>query len=144
MARRRRKWCPFCNELFWPDCRTARRQWSCAKDACQQARRKETQRRYRAAHPAEGAARRLRDAMTAAKAPESAPATTGLSSRIPWDELRDEIRPDVRVLIEFFLRLLASGWRDEMRVQRAEIARQVADLAARLPRDETAGAAAPE
>ena len=147
--RHRRKRCPFCTQLFWPDTRTAARQWSCTKSSCQQARRKETQRRYRALHPTDAAARRLRDAITEAKAaktplgPRSTDPISSFSSRVPRDELRDEISPDIRVLIEFFVRLVTGSLRDEMRAQRVAIAGQMADFAARLAKDESAPPPAP-
>jgi hypothetical protein len=137
---RGRKRCPFCNELFWPDCRTAKRQWSCRKTTCQTSRRKETQRRYRAKDPTDRVARRLRAELAASRAPPAAlgSAARGIWSRVPWDELRDEIPAHTRVLIEFFVQLVVEHQRDEMRAEVARITSQLGDLGRRQTKDETA------
>lgn len=101
----------------------AKRQWACTGAECQVKRRGETQRRYRDEHPEDRASRRLRAELAAAKAgerPVSPSVPTGIG-RFPWDELRDEISPEVFVVTSIFVRLLLVGLRDEMRAQLHEI-----------------------
>jgi hypothetical protein len=132
---RARKRCPFCWCLYWPDGRAAHRQWCCPKDECQKKRRVETQRRYRAKHPAEPECRRYRAAVASAKAgevvaaPRSPPAAFG---RLPWDEMRDEIAPQVAVTLAFFARL--------HRAARDEIGAQLTLMTAKFARLPPAGA----
>jgi hypothetical protein len=117
---RPRKRCPYCRCLFQPDPRVCTRQWACRKTSCQAERRRETQRQYRAAHPEDSAARRLRAALAAAKAGGSVPAPPGPPAaveRFPWDELRDEISPQGLVILGFFVRLVVGVVRDEIRAQ---------------------------
>lgn len=100
----RRKRCLYCDELFWPDRRTASRQRTCAKAACQQSRRRDSQRRWRLKHPDDALARRYREAVAAAKAGQL-PAQRDLPAwarAFPWEEMQDEIPPEVLVALRFF------------------------------------------
>lgn len=121
---RRRKRCPYCWCLFVLDPRVTARQWACGKASCQAERRRETQRRYRASHPDDPAARRLRTAIAAAKAGGLAAAPHGpplVIGRFPWDELRDEIPPQGMVILRFLIQLILEAVRDEIRLQAAKI-----------------------
>jgi hypothetical protein len=143
---RARKRCPYCRCLFLPDPRVARRQWACLKTTCQAERRRETQRRYRAAHPDDEAARRLRAALAAAKAggtvatPTGPPAAVG---RFPWEELRDEMSPQGLVITSHFVRLVLGVVRDEIRAQVHVFRRETGGLVPGPGRDGTAVGAAP-
>jgi hypothetical protein len=143
---RRRKRCPYCRCLFLPDPRVVTRQWACPKPTCQEERRRETQRRYRAAHPDDPAARRLRAGLAAAKAggtvaaPQGPPAAVG---RLPWDELRDEISPQGLVITRLFVRLVVEIVRDEIRAQVRVLQRETGGLVPDAEKDETAVGAAP-
>ena len=44
--RMRQRKCPFCKEMFKPDPYNAHRQYACTKASCQQARKKQSQRKY--------------------------------------------------------------------------------------------------
>lgn len=143
---RARKRCPYCRCLFLPDPRVARRQWACPKPTCQEERRRETQRRYRAAHPDDAAARRLRAALASAKAggpveaPQGPPAAVG---RFPWGELQDEISPQGLVITIFFVRLVLGVVRDEIRAQVRDLRRETGGLVPAVEKDETAVCTAP-
>ena len=143
---RARKRCPYCHCLFLPDPRVVTRQWACSKPTCQEERRRETQRRYRAAHPDDPAARRLRAELAAAKAgetvaaPQGPPAAVG---RLPWDELRDEMSPQGLVITRFFVRLVVGVVRDEIRAQVRVFRSETGGLVPAAEKDETAVDAAP-
>jgi hypothetical protein len=42
-----------------------------------------------------------------------------------WQEIKDEIKPQLLVTIVFFVKLLISSTRDEIRVQRNEITNEI-------------------
>lgn len=109
MAMRKRKRCPFCRCLFWPDGRTAWRQWACSKPECQARRRQETQRRQRKKNRTDRVEREYRAAVSAAKSgeqPVGVPPLRGPLVSLPWDEMRDEIQPEVLVMLPVLGRLL--------------------------------------
>lgn len=142
---RPRKRCPFCRCLFFVDGRVAKRQWACTKDECQRLRRQRTQKEWRETHPQQSAARACRLAIAAAKAGEPVAAPRGPPVRVerfPWEELRDEIRPEALVIAGFFVRLLVGLTRDEIRAQVVRITAKSGALPADLSRDETAPRAA--
>jgi len=142
---RARKRCPYCRCLYLPDARCAKRQWACNKTGCQQQRRRETQRRYRNKHPEEAAAGRIRRALAAAKAGVPVAAPTGPPAalgRFPWEEVRDEISPQVLVIAKFFVRLVMGVAKDEIRAQVANIHGQNGGLVGEAEQDQTAARAA--
>jgi len=133
--------------LFVPDGRVKQRQWACNKASCQVERRGETQRRYRASHPEDAAARRLRAAISASKAGEAAAAPRGPPAwmgRLPWEELRDEITPQVFVVAGFFVRLVAKALRDEIGAGVTDIPGEVGQLGGTGRKDETADRPPPD
>lgn len=144
MPRRRRKRCPYCHDLFWPDLRTARRQRSCATAACQTKRRKETQKRWRSEHPDDATARRYRAALAAAKAGETPALPRAPPARIAafsWEEARDEISPQVFVTLRFFVHFAATLARDVIRTEVPKILGEIRHSGAGGAKDETAPAA---
>ncbi len=137
---RKRKRCPHCWCLFSPDGRVAGRQRACSKSSCQQARRRETQRRYRDEHPADAAARRLRTQLSDAKAgavPAAPRAPPAAIARLPWEELRDEISPQAFVITTVFSRLLVGVAQDVIRAQLLDIRAQIGRSPRDGPKDET-------
>jgi hypothetical protein len=136
MGRTRRVRCPFCGKLFWPDLRVQDRQWACNKPECQAQRRRETQRRYRASRPAERLARRLCEAIVEAKSegPRAAP-DQGIMQRFPWDEVRDEISPQLHVILGFLGNYVFCAGRDETSTQLAVLQTEMGRLV-RLPRED--------
>lgn len=143
MPRRRRKRCTHCRDLFWPDPRTAARQGACTKPACQTARRKVTQKRWRAAHPEDGAARRYRAAIAAVKAgqkPALPRAPPVQLNAFPWEEARDEIPAQVFVTIGFFGHFAAALARDVIRAEVPKIKEEIRHYVAGGAKDETARA----
>jgi hypothetical protein len=138
---RPRRRCPYCRCLFFPDGRVAERQRACSKPGCQQQRRRETQRRCREKHPTDAVGRRMRAAIAAAKAEKTVKSPTGppsLLDRLPWDELRDEISPQVLVMAAYLVRLVAVWTKDEIRAQAVEIQKEAARLVAHPREDRTA------
>ena len=139
MAARRRKRCPFCRCLYWPDPRTAWRQWACSKADCQRQRRVETQRRWREKNRSDRSARAYREAVSAAKAGESPQVPTrGPLARLPWTEAKDEIGPEVLEMLVLIGRLLVSLLEDEKSRQHPEIIEETACLPRDGPKDVTA------
>lgn len=120
MSISRRKRCPFCHCLYWPDPRTRWRQWACSKPECQEKRKVESQRRWRAKNPSDKAGRRYREAVNAVNAGGEAsgvPPKRGPLTSLPWDDVRDEIPAEVLVFLVLFGRLLLRVLEDERRSQ---------------------------
>lgn len=146
MPLRPRKRCPFCHCLYWPDPRSAWRQRACSKMNCQAQRRRESQRRWRKKNPTDGAARRYRSAVAGAAAGEDVegvPPGRGPLARFPWDEARDELGPEVLVMLTFFGRSLLWAMKDESRKQGIEITDKIGHLLAGHLKDETDRAGRP-
>jgi hypothetical protein len=144
MPKRRRKRCPYCQDLFWPDPRTATRQRCCVKSACQVERRKATQKRWRSEHPDDATARRYRAAIAAAKAGETPSLPRAPPARIeafPWAEARDEISGQAFVTLRFFGFFAATLARDVIRTEVPKIMGETRPYGADGAKDETAPAA---
>jgi hypothetical protein len=139
---RSRKRCPFCRCLFTPDGRVASRQWACTKADCQARRRQHTQKQWRDDHPDDRAARRLRTQLAAAKATGKAPTPRPPPRGIPWDEMQDEIPPQVLVILGLLVRLGARAMQDEIRGQVLAFTRDSGALPQADREDETAARAA--
>jgi len=141
MPRRRRKRCPYCQDLFWPDPRTATRQRSCAKATCQAERRKQTQKRWRSEHPDDTTARRYRAEIAAAKAgnqpalPQAPPARI---EAFPWAEVRDEISPQAFVTLRFFGHFAAALARDVIQAEVSKITEEIRHYGDGGAKDQTA------
>jgi hypothetical protein len=58
---------------------------------------------------------------------------------LPWDEMRDEIPPEVLVMLVFFGRLLFRVLKDEMQGQASVITGESRRLPGGFSKDETAG-----
>jgi len=141
MSMPRRKRCPFCRCLYWPDPRSQWRQWACSKPECQAKRRVESQRRWRAKNPGDGASRRYREAVAASKAGEPTPGVPpkrGPLVVLPWDEAKDEIPAEVLVMIAYLGRLVFRTLEDERRAQPPGIIGEFRRLSNGWPEDETA------
>ena len=124
MSMPRRKRCPFCRCLFWPDPRTRRRQWACSKPECQAKRKVESNRRYRAKNPSDSSSLRYREAVSAMKDGKEVPGVPpkrGPLASLPWDETEDEIPPEVLVMLVYFGRLLLRAMKDERQGEAAGI-----------------------
>ncbi len=87
--KRRRKRCRACEELFHPDRRVGSRQQYCGGESCQLARKRDYQRQWRSAHPAEDRGRRLRETLQRDTAVAPRPAEP--LARVPWDEVESEL-----------------------------------------------------
>lgn len=129
MTKRRR--CPFCKRLYWPNPHVAQRQWSCTAEACQTQRRAETQRRFRAKHPAEATGRRYRLAVARAKdgdLPSLPRAPPAAMARFPWSELKDECGAQGLITVALLVRLLVGCAKDVSRVQLSTTTEEFAGL----------------
>jgi hypothetical protein len=118
MSMPRRKRCPFCRCLFWPDPRTRWRQWACSKPECQAKRKVESNRRYRVKNPSDSSGKLYREQVSAMKNGKEVPGVPpkrGPLASLPWDEMEDEIPPEVLVMLVFFGRLLLRATKDERR-----------------------------
>lgn len=144
---RKRKRCPFCRSLFWPDRRVAKRQWACTKPDCQRLRKRESQRRWRASHPAEDRARKfvaqIAEAKSTATPPLPQPKPSAMAS-FPWTELRDELSPEVYVSFVFLAKLAWRLARDERVAQATEFKQLLVKLSEGPARDELASRAPPD
>ena len=137
--RKRRRRCPYCGELFWPDPRTAWRQRACGKEECQRKRRRDTQERYRGKNVGEQQARRYRSSIAAVKespADEIRSPRGGIYRSCLWGEIRDEIAPELYVTLLFFAQLLSAAKKDERMMQPYVSAEEIAKLAKAGPEDE--------
>lgn len=142
----KRKRCPFCKELFWPDRRVAKRQASCRKDSCQGQRRKQTQKRWRTKHPEDATARRFRAQVARAKAgqrPSLPRAPPSGIEHFPWEEVRDETSSQLYIIIVFFAHFVVRLRRDERLAQVPEMIEQLAQLSAAGAKDEKVRATPP-
>jgi hypothetical protein len=141
--RKRRKRCPYCGELFWPDGRTAWRQWACGKASCQARRRRETQRRYREKNAGDQEARHYRAAIAEAKSGSSTeisiPGEASIFRSLVWDEIKDEIEPQLSVTLVFYAKLLIAAMRDERSVQPSVINKEIGNYRFGDRKDETDG-----
>jgi hypothetical protein len=135
---RSRKRCRFCRCLFTPDGRVALRQWACTKTECQARRRQHSQAQWRKEHPEDPVARRLRADLARAKADGKAPSPPPAPRQIPWDELRDEISPELLVILALFVRLGIRATRDEIRRQVVVSTPVSGDSLGGAPKDERA------
>lgn len=146
MAIRKQKRCPYCRRRFWADPRTEWRQWACSEPACQRRRRQETQRRYRRKNRSDRAGRQYREAVAAARSGEAVPGVPpqrGPLVSLPWDEMGDEIAPEVLVLLVLFGRLLVSLVKDESRAQVSGFEAEIARLRRTMAEDEISARARP-
>lgn len=142
MARRRRKRCLVCGELFWPDPRVRKRQRVCSRESCQAERRRRTQQQYRERHPEDGPARRVRAALAQAKAGGGGSVLRPDPPSVPWDELQDEIGPQGVVIAQLLLQLAMRSLRDQMSRQVADIKALFADYT-EVSREDQMGSRAP-
>jgi hypothetical protein len=126
--------------LFWPDARTAWRQWACDKPLCQSKRRQQTQQRYRENNRGEQQARQYREAMAEAKEGSahqlSIPKTGPIFGSLLWQEIKDELQPQLLVTIVFFAKLLFLSARDEIRAQGAVITKEMGNYQDAETKDE--------
>jgi len=137
--RKRRRRCPYCGELFWPDGRTAWRQWACGKAECQGKRRRDTQHRYRERNIGDREARRYRSSIAEVKeSPEGEIRLPrgGIYRSCLWSEIKDEIAPELYVTLLFFAQLLTGAKKDERMIQPFVSAEEIAKLAKAGPEDE--------
>jgi hypothetical protein len=145
-GRSRKKRCPECRELFWPNPRVGDRQKSCGKAICQQKRHKNNCREWRRNNPAYERANRWSARIEAAKqgAAKLQNEDNVESIRaLPWDLVRDEIGPEATVIVQEIVKFVLRTKRDEIRAQVPDLYCEVSILAIQAPRDENANRGPP-
>ena len=104
-------------------------------------RRAATQRRYREKNAGDQEARRYREAIASAKKGESEqlsiPGERSIFGSIVWEEIKDEIEPQLSVTLVFFAKLLIDALRDERPIQPAVINKEIGNYRIDAPKDET-------
>ena len=80
-------------------------------------RRRDTQKRYRQKNPGDQEARRYRAAISEAKSGSEVGISIGGKASLVWDEIKDEIEPQLFVTLIFLARLVVSVVRDERLAQ---------------------------
>jgi len=123
---RKRKRCPFCHRLFCPDPRVGDRQVACCREACQRARRRQTNRRWRERNPSFDADRRLQGLIQRVQ-DEKTLCTTATREpppgrRMPMEAAVSALGLPGAVYLLFWTRLLAGYVQDERRGQPSGIA----------------------
>lgn len=125
--------CSICKRWFYPDPRVGDRQYACSEQACQVARRKKTQAKWRAANPEDATARRLnaRHAKRAESAPtlanppaEKPPPASRMPApldRLPWDDARDQFGAQRADFLMEFGRVLVRASRDQKDQRRVQV-----------------------
>lgn len=126
--------CSICKRWFYPDPRVGGRQEACSAPACQAARRKKTQAKWRAANPDYATARRLNErqakrgefaptvAHTPAKKPP--PALSRMPpplDQLPWDDAQDQFGPQRADFLKEFGRILVRSGQDRKDQRRAQV-----------------------
>ena len=118
---RKRKRCPFCRRLFWPDPRVGDRQVACSRPACQQARHRQADRRWHERNPSFDADRRLQ-ALIRRVQDEETLCTTATREAPPGRQMPMEAAVSAlglpgAVYLLFWTRLVAGYVQDEKRGQ---------------------------
>ena len=106
-------------------------------------RRAETQRRYRQKNAGDQDARRYRGAIAAAKsgsiAEISIPGEGSIFGSPVWEEIKDEIEPQLSVTLVFFAKLLIAAMRDKRLIQPTVINKEIGNYRFDAQEDETDG-----
>ncbi len=85
------------------------RQRHCSGAACQKARKRDYQRRWRKAHPSEERGRRLREILSGPARVEPRPREP--LAKVPWDEVETELGHEAGVVLMFVLGIVVR-WLD--------------------------------
>lgn len=128
--------CSICKRWFYPDPRVGARQQACSDPACQVARRKKTQAKWRATNPDYAIGRRLtvRHAKHAATSQQKPPAQEAPAQQkpptprlpapldqLPWDVAQDQFGAQGADFMKEFGRLLVRSGQDRKDQMRAQV-----------------------
>lgn len=122
--------CSICGRWFWPNARVGNRQNACSDPACQAARRKKTQAKWRAANPDYAVGRRLNERQ--AKRANVVPMHTNMPQvkppppldQLPWDVAEDQFEAQSADFMKEFGRVLlraGQGWKDQKDQMQAQV-----------------------
>jgi hypothetical protein len=134
--------CRECGKWFEPSKRAGKRQRSCSREECQQARHRRACSRWHARHPGYDREHRLRERVRR-EAVVGDPLDRDPLAEVVWDAARDVVGLEVAVIVEETGKVLVAWARDAVHAQRAEITRQLGKVLARGARDEIAVGAGP-
>jgi hypothetical protein len=114
--RRRRKRCKFCGELFWPNPRIGKKQYSCSKPECQQKRQRLNCKQWHEANPTADSekhlVKRLHQGREGAKSSDPREA-------LHWAVARESIGSETLVVVEEIVRLARLNLREEIMTELA-------------------------
>lgn len=113
---RRRKRCRFCGDLFWPDRRIGKKQYTCSKPECQRKRHNHNCKELRKKKPTAERERRLVERLHRGKEDIK---SSEPREALQWDVARDSIGVETLVVVEEIVRLVRSGLRDEIKTELA-------------------------
>lgn len=138
----RKRPCRECGKWFQPNPRAGRRQRTCDRETCQQARHRRACADWRARHPDYDVERRLRERV---RAPEvvGEPLQRDPMAEVVWDAARDAVGLEVAVIVEETGKVLAGWARDAVHAKASEIMKQISKILPDRARDAIAAGAGP-
>lgn len=114
----RRRPCRVCRKWFRPDPREGARQRVCGSPACQRERHRRACAAWHARNPGyDREWRLLKKLYVQAPSCSTAPSVVPPSARLDWSAARDAVGPEVTVVVEESVRVLASWVRDAVIAQ---------------------------
>jgi hypothetical protein len=138
----RKRPCRQCGKWFEPNKRAGKRQRSCSRSQCQQARHRRACSQWHQRHPDYDRERRLRERVRGAARPGEALHRDPLAE-VAWDAARDAVGIEVAVIVEETEKVLVAWTRDAVHAQRLEIMRQLTKVVPDAARDAIAAGAGP-
>ncbi len=138
----RKRPCRECGKWFQPNARAGRRQRSCDREACQQARHRRACAKWRARHPDYDVERRLRERVRGA-AVIGEPLQRDPLAEVVWDAARDAVGVEVAVIVEETGKVLVTWARDAVHAQTTEIVKRMRKVLADRAQDAIAAGAGP-
>ncbi|MEY4576876.1 MAG: hypothetical protein RL701_1579 [Pseudomonadota bacterium] len=138
----RKRPCRECGQWFEPNKRAGKRQRSCGRADCQQARHRRACSQWHERHPGYDRERRLRERVRRDTV-VGEPLDRDPLAAVAWDAARDAVGLEVAVIVEETGKVLTDWVRDAVHAQRAEITKQLAKVLPAGARDEFAVGAGP-
>ena len=138
----RKRPCRECGKWFQPNARAGKRQRSCEREECQQARHRRACAQWRARHPDYDVERRLRERVRR-EAIVGEPLERDPLAEVVWEAARDAVGVEVAVIVEETGKVLASWARDAVHAQTADILRKLGKVLPASARDAIASGAGP-
>ena len=130
----RKRPCSICRHWFHPDPRVGARQRACSRPECQQARRQQTQIRWRARNPEYAAGYRIQQRSAREQPPEPLRLPSPLE-QLPWDLAKDEFGPQGADFLGVMGALLVRTAKDQFRSYQTDSTRVTHPLAPSSAKD---------